>query len=72
MNIQSAGVDMMTKRREKVSNLFAKRMDLAIALTQANMMDELDARNKKGYWEGYFDALVEIRNKIEVRNETII
>lgn len=47
-----------------MNQLFIKRLDLAIGFAQANMFDELDARNDKGYWEGYFDALVEVRNKM--------
>ena len=47
-----------------MNDLFMKRLDLAIGFSGANMMDVLDEKNDKGYWEGYRDALMEIREKI--------
>lgn len=35
---------------------------LAIGLCEANMLDILDERNDKGYWEGYRDALLAIKD----------
>lgn len=41
-----------------------ERLTIAIEITKANMLDELDERNESRYWEGYRDALVEVREKL--------
>jgi hypothetical protein len=48
-----------------MNNLFMKRLDLAIGLSHANTMDILDEKNiSHNYWEGYRDALIEIKFRL--------
>ena len=42
-----------------------EELTLAIGLCEANMLDVLDQRNNKGYHEGYRDALIAIRDKLQ-------
>lgn len=48
------------------------RLELAIEISRANMLDVLDRRNEKGYWEGYRDALIEVKQKIKMEMKTNI
>lgn len=45
--------------------LLVTRLELAIGFANANIYDVLDERNEKNYWEGYRDALIEIKDKLK-------
>ena len=56
-----------------ISRLFlSKWVEKGIRFTEVNRMDVLDERNdgpQGGYWKGYLDALIEVREKLRDENE---